>query len=608
MKARVLFLFLTLTLWSTYSLAQGTLGTVRGRVQDTSGGVVPGAAVTIFDEETGISRDQATSDLGTFNFANLRIGSYRLEVTLPGFKTYVRPGIQVAANQVSEVRVILELGEVTEIITVASGTDLVQTENSQLVGATVRGREIVEMPMADPALSGGNPIGFAILAPGTTTQSGGVVGQGGSIGGNRPRQNNFVVDGVDNNDPSVTGSLAPVIQEAVEEFTLLTNQFSAEYGHSTAGQFITTTKTGTNEFHGGGWWYSQNRHTNALDTLTRAATPSGGDKPRYDYNRFGGHIGGPVFRDKLFFYGAYEYRNLTLAGTSAGTILVPTSSGLSTLQSLANTAGTGVSPVTVGVIASHVPTAATATSSTQVFNEATGQNVPIELGPFTATTPQFDRTHLFMVSSDYQTESHIISGRYHYSRERQISAGDLPVETFNSDVFFDTQRATVTDVWTISPRVINEFRVGYNRAESGFPVDLPPAPGNTDTFGNYSIDDINLFIGPQSTFPQGGADNVYQASENLTLNFGSHTLKLGLDVRDIISGSFFLPRARGDYVYASMDEFARDQFPSVVSIRGVGNGDFRPEQGGHRMHTCTIPGTSIRASRSTLDSVTSTPR
>ncbi len=98
-------------------------------------------------------------------------------------------------------------------------------------------------------------------------EPGGVAGQGGSVGGNRPRNNNFVVDGVDNNDPSTTGTLTPVIAEAVEEFTLLTNQFNAEYGHSTAGQFITTTRSGSNELHGRAWWYNQNRKSKCYNVI-----------------------------------------------------------------------------------------------------------------------------------------------------------------------------------------------------------------------------------------------------------------------------------------------------------------------------------------------------
>ena len=250
---------------------------------------------------------------------------------------------------------------------------------------------------------------------------------GGSVGGNRPRNNNFVVDGVDNNSPSVTGFLTPVIQEAVEEFTLLTNQFSAEFGHSTAGQFITTTRSGTNDFHGTGWWYSQNRHLNALDNLTRANTPEGGDKPRYDRNRFGGQLGGPIKKEKAFFFGSYEYRNLSLASPPAAIILVPTSAGLSALESLASNAASGVSPINVGILKSLVPVAPLSTRTTTVLNQGTGQQVPIELGAFAAAAPNFDRTHLFLISGDYQTAMHRLTGRV------PLQPGTLPDRRLTSD-------------------------------------------------------------------------------------------------------------------------------------------------------------------------------
>jgi hypothetical protein len=400
-----------------------------------------------------------------------------------------------------------------------------------------------------------------------------------------------VVDGVDNNSPSVTGFLTPVIQEAVEEFTLLTNQFSAEFGHSTAGQFITTTKSGTNEFHGRGWWYSQNRHLNALDNLTRSTTPEGDDKPRYDRNRFGGQVGGPITKDKLFFFGSYEYRNLSLASTSPAAILVPTAAGLAALESLANSAASGVSPINVGILKSWVPVAPNSTRTTSVLNQGTGQQMPIEVGTFAASTPNFDREQLFLISGDYQTSKNRLTGRVHYSRERFIEPGSLPVAQFNSNRALDTRRVTVSDVWTITPQIVNELRLGYNRSVSSSPVDLPQAPGSSDIFGNYAVADLSLNIGPQSNFPQTSFNNVYQVMDNFSWIRGAHAFKFGAEGRAIISAGDFLPRARGDFQWANLDAFVRDLFPSSVAIRGVGLGSFsqsRPAYYGFAQDTWKI--------------------
>ncbi len=571
---RVLHVFVVLVLLTFgQSLAQSLFGTIAGSVDDQTGQVVPGATVTVTSRDTGATRTQITSDVGSFSFPNLAIGSYDISAELAGFKKTIRERVDVKSNQVVNLVVRLEVGGVAEVVSVEAGADLVNTTSPQLEG--YRTRNVADIPIADLT---GNPINLAVLAPGTATQAGGVVGEGGSIGGNRPRNNNFTVDGVDNNDPSVTGSMSPVIQEAVEEFTLLTNQFSAEHGHSTGGQFITTTRSGTNDVHGRAWWYSQNRHLNSLDNITRAVTPEGADKPRYDWNRPGGQLGGPLIRDKWFLFGSFEWRNLTLAGSPSGSIFVPTEAGLQALETLAADPASGVSPTNVGIIRSFVPVAPTASSAEfqthSVLNEATGAQVPIEVGQFAGTAPNFDRTHMFLISSDFQTENHRIAGRVHWSRNRAIGAGELPVAQFNNGEVFDTRRVTIGDVWTIRPTLVNEFRVGMNRAISDNPLDLPAAPGATDVYGNYDVNDMNLFMGPQSNLPQDGVDTVYQATDNITVIRGAHTLKFGGEFRDLISGSGFLPRGRGEYIWNSLDGFARDRFPDNTSIRGVGTSFF----------------------------------
>ncbi|HET9220844.1 MAG TPA: carboxypeptidase-like regulatory domain-containing protein, partial [Terriglobia bacterium] len=435
----LLFLTCATTAWS-----QGFQGTIRGDVRDPSGALVPGATATVVSVATGERRTQITDDVGIFFFPNLLVGDYTITVELPGFKKYTRENVQVSANNISPVRAELEVGVIQDSIVVTTGEEVVNASTAQLVGVTTR--NVVDLP--NPVLSG-NPNNIAILAPGTTTMPGGVAGHGGSIGGNRPRNNNFVVDGVDNNDPSTTGILTPVIAEAVQEFTLITNQFNAEYGHSTAGQFITTTQSGSNNFHGGAWWYNQNRHTNSLDNLRRAATPEGGEKPRYDWNRFGGRLGGPIMKEKWFFFGAYEYQNKTLDASSSSIIRVPTASGLAALQTLANTAGTGVSPINVGILSQHVPVASVQTGTINVQDQATNTAVPIGVGPLDTLTPNFDRTHLFLGNSDFLIGKHHLSGRYSHSSNKFIVPGTLPVPGFNADADIGTHRIVFSDVFIV---------------------------------------------------------------------------------------------------------------------------------------------------------------
>src|SRR4029453_6609590 len=272
-------------------------------------------------------------------------------------------------------------------------------------------------------------------------------------------------------------------------------------------------------------------------------------------------------------------------------ILVPTGAGLSALESLASNAASGVSPINVGILKSLVPVAPLSTRSTTVLNQGTGQQVPIELGAFAAAAPNFDRTHLFLIRGDYQTAMHRLTGRVHWSQERFLTVGSLPIAQFNSNRGFDTRRVTVSDVWTATPQIVNELRLGYNRSVSSAPVDLPPAPGASDIFGNYAVADLSLNVGPQSNFPQTSFNNVYQVIDNFTWMRGAHTFKFGGEGRAIIAAGDFLPRARGDFQWADLDAFVRDLFPSNVAIRGVGLGSFsqsRPAYYGFAQDTWKI--------------------
>lgn len=581
-------LLASLVLFSGQASAQRIDGDLRGLVKDPSGAVVSGASVTVLGEGTGVTRKTTTTSVGAFFAGQLLPGLYTIEVESTGFRRSIRKGVEVRANRLSEVTIELELGPAIETVTVEAGAELVTTTSATLAGGSYSLDTELTGALTQAGSLDGDPVNLAITAPGTTTQGGGIVGTGGSIGGNRPRMNNFVVDGLDNNDPSVTGNLTPVIADSVEEFTLLTNQFSAEYGHSSAGQFITTTKSGTNSLHGRAWMYVQNRNLNALDNLNRAVSD---DKPKFDWQRYGAQAGGAVLKDKWFYFGSYERQELDLAATPGGTILVPTSAGRSALQALASDPNSGVSPINAGIIFDHVPTAGSTSTTALVCNEGLAggaancsnpgsHQIPIELGPFSASTPNFSREHRLQLATDVVTARHRHSGRAFYSRFRSAGTGDLPVEQFNSSEPFDTRRITYSDIFTINPTLINEVRLAYLRDTSGFLLpSLPPAPGNTDVFSNYQMPDINLFIGPGSNFPQSGGDNVYQVVDNFTVVRGAHTLKLGVEYRKLISTSSFLGRSRGEYEWVAvgslgqlsdMDAMVRDFFPSSVSIRGVG--------------------------------------
>jgi hypothetical protein len=541
-------------------IGQTTGGTLRGIVKDGMGAVVPNAVITATNDATDTKFNTVTSSAGLYSFPNLLVGSYSVSAEHIGFNKMVRKGVAVSANHVTDVEIPLELGTVATIVEVTSGPELLSLTNSQ-VGATMEERAVRDLPNS---VLGGSPLNLAVLLPNTTTQAGGVLGEGGSIGGNRPRNNNFTIDGVDNNDVALTGSLQPVIQDAVAEFNLISNQFSAEYGHSTAGQFNIITKSGTNAYRGSAFYYGQNRHLNAMDNLTKAAVEAGDidKKPRFDYTRLGGTFGGPIRKDKLFFFGAYEYRTRGEAATGV-TVLSPTSPGMSTLNGLAANSA-------VKNILQQLPTASSTSNEIMV----NGRAIPVGTVQFFA--PDFDNQHDFQTNLDYSIGKHQLRGRFLYDRLRQPNLNpSLPLPQFTGDYARDARKIAFTDVWALTSRMANDFRLSYSRFSQIYGI--PAAFAN---FPTVKIDELGLNIGPEENSPQSTIQNNYQVFNNLSYVIGRHQLKGGIEYRNIVSPGDFLPRGRGEWDYSSMSEFVNDLVPNGYNgaLRGAGSGFFAGNQ------------------------------
>src|SRR5438309_4709593 len=245
------------------SLAQRLGGTLQVEVTDKSGATVPGAMVTATNEDTKVVTN-ATSSGDVYVFPDLLPGPYTVEVTKEGFNKYVRAHVNVLPNQTVDAPATLEVGAVTTTVEVtAEGEAPVQVTSSQIQSG-FSGSVAEQLPISQ---IGGDEKELAVVLPNTTTQPGGISGSGGSIGGLRPRYNSFTIDGADDNSIFVNGNLTPVIEDSVADFSVLTNQFSAEDGHSAAGIFTITTKSGTNNFHGEGHEYNRNRNYDGLDNL-----------------------------------------------------------------------------------------------------------------------------------------------------------------------------------------------------------------------------------------------------------------------------------------------------------------------------------------------------
>src|SRR5205085_3013507 len=290
---------------------------VAGPVTNPNGGGVPNARGTITEKSTNVSQTTQTTGSGEYEFKNLLpADDYSISIEVQGFKTTTLNDVRVQLNQTTDVPAQLQIGQVGETVEVtAGGAELVDT-TTQNLAKSFSARQVVELAQTSTGLGVYN---LALIAPNVSSTGGVGVGSGGSVGGQRPRNNNFVVDGIDNNDKVNTGPLVYISPETISEFTLLSNQYSAEFARSTGGQFIIATKSGTNGFHGTAFFFGRNRKLDAIDTLNKqpgnvfVRDPSQANEaagitrqPRADYFRTGGNVGGPVLKNRLFFFGSYE--------------------------------------------------------------------------------------------------------------------------------------------------------------------------------------------------------------------------------------------------------------------------------------------------------------
>ena len=540
--------------------AQAIDGTLRGEVTDPSGAVIAGAKVTATNVATNVSAETTTSASGTYNFPNLLPGVYRVTVEASGFQKYTREQIQVRTNQVTEVSPKLGIQGTTTEVAVVTGAEVVQFD-PQLVN-TFDATQIVNLPFTAP-LGANAVLNLATLAPGTTTQGGGVLGEGGSIGGTRPRMNNFTVDGLDDNRVDVTGSITNVIQDAVSEFTLITNQFSADLGHSAGGQFNVVTKSGTNEWHGTAGIVNNNRKYNAFDNIQKQAQgcDSGPcSKPRTDSNTASATAGGPIIKDKAFFYGGYQRVWAGFAGTST-TLESPTSAGITNLNTLA-------SNDSVRNIIAQFPVASSAKRTISVTNPRTGVTLPVAIGELASLAPNIYNEHDYLANGDLNLSKQQLRFRYIHNRTAKPNLSDPPLPQFSGDVTTKVHKFSVGDVWTINPTLVSDFRVGYTRYQNAFTV-----PDKYKDFPNVYVNELSNFqVGPESNSPQASGQNVYQLIENISHTRGAHTYKLGVEFKRWTAPGGFLPRSRAEWQYKDLSNLVSDTVPIDFAKRGAGSG------------------------------------
>ena len=559
LKLRFALAFLAVAWYPQGELAHGqaTDGHLVGMVLDQAGGAIPGAEVRVENVRTGVTWDTETDALGAYRINHLPVGTYELSGTADGFATRQVAGVTVALNRPTTVNLVLQLSEVRTEIEVSAAAAQIDTTTST-VGGSFDDRQALYSPSTDLPLG---VLNLSLQGAGVASSGGTGLGEGPSIGGQRPRNNNFMIEGVDNNAKNVTGSVVVVPNESVAEFSLLQNQVGAEFGRSTGGHFNTVLKTGTNEVHGSVYEYLANRHLNAVDqsNARRGIT----ENPRLDDNRFGATFGGPIAKNRLFGFGNVEWNPVGEASSPGRPFSSPTAEGYAALDRTQ-----GLSSTNLEVLKRYVPAAPTATGSTTVA----GTEVPI--GTLPINVPTYQSNTSWLASVDYSRPSgDQLRFRAIRNASQSVDPSTVPdLPTFVSERNLSRQLVSAAYLRPLSSRWFSETRLGYTRTNDSIPAGDFEFPG-LDSFPNITIEqDLDLQIGPYPVAPQSGIQNTYQVVSNATFHGGRNTLRFGIDARRNISTELFVQRQRGDYNYSNLERYLLDLSPDIQSERNTGGG------------------------------------
>jgi hypothetical protein len=565
---------------------QAISGELTGTVADPTGAAIAGATIEATNTGTGLKATATTQTQGSYRFVQLPVGSYTLVVKAQGFKTTTVANVPVDLNKSNTANVRLEVGASSTTVEVAGEAAPVDTSSAQLE-SLYNSRLAADSGMTSAGGGSGGVLNLSMLSPGVTNANAMGLGAGPSVGGQRPRDNNFEIEGVDNNAKSVTGNLAAVPNDAVDSFSLLENQFNAEFGHSSGGQFNTTIKTGTNSFHGSVYEYFRNRNMNAVDTyysVQQGLTTN----PRYDNNRYGATFGGPIIKNKLFFFTDFEREPIGSVGTSGGAIQTPTAAGLAAISADPN-----VSSNNLSIFKKYVPVASAGTGCIQYNGQMPksegGGNLPGQSAPYSApangscgagnvevgnvpiVAPAWTNWENYVQSADFDlSSSDQIRARYIMNREDLIdtNANLSPFYTVEPDRF---HVFTLGEYHTFTPAVLNEFRFGFNRFAQNIPSGNFAFPGLAQ-FPNLQFFDLGaLQVGPDSNAPQFTIQNLYQVVDNVSWTKGAHTFKFGGEYRWYISPQSFTQRQRGDYEYNDTQLYLEDLAPDNFGERSSGS-------------------------------------
>jgi len=559
------------------ALGQVVTGTIQGAVTDPSGGVLAGAVVRVRNTATGFARGGETNAAGLYSFPFLPPGDYEITVEMKGFRKAVRERVPVSVDQKVAVDFQLTLGEVTETVNVTEAAPLVNSTSSE-VGEVIGRKTVLELP-----LRGRNFASLVYLTPGVQTGRVGEQAAGGgpngwraniafNANGMRATTNSYLLDGVDNNELALdfTVSLLPVV-DAIEEFKVQTNNFSAEFGRALGGIVNVTTRGGTNQFHGGLYEFLRN---SSLDARNFFASP--GLKPPFRQNQFGGLVGGPVRKNHMFYFADYQGQR----ARQAQNFLV-------TVPSVEMKAGDfrGLNAIYDPIgrqpfANSRIPESRIDRPSRLIGALYPDPNIARAASNF-ANSPRLrrndeqfdaridnqvsDKDNFFVRYSFHQTDRLNPSALL---TERNPFGGTAAAGQFSGEATIRAQNVSLNYNRVISPAIVNEFRFGLNRFHIS---NLPLGFGtNPDQFGipglniNTAAQTLPVIavagfagLGTASVLPDISTSNNFQYLETVSITRNRHSIRLGVGAVRRQKNIFIVPQPSGNFGFNA--NFTSDQ-------------------------------------------------
>ena len=550
------WLLLLLALYAT-SIAQTSRGTLTGIVTDSSNAVVVDATVRLTETATGVSRQTTTNGAGLYRFDAVDLGTYKLSVEAKGFSTQNQTGIQIQAARTLNIDFSLKAGS-AEIVTVEANAGQVQLDTSE----QTRGAHFESQTIQDLPITGRDSLTLALLVPGVTKSTGNSINQDGTfsfaVNGQRPRGNNFLIDGVENNDISVTGPAFVITNpDAVNEVAIQTADFSAEFGRAGGAVINQVTKSGSNAFHGSADWVYTGSAFKALDHNDKIAHKF--DPPRQVENIPYFSLGGPVViphiyngHSKTFFFGAAQWDRLY--GQTTGQVRVPDAAGVAVLQSLAGSCPNAALYLQALGALRGDPTASPANinlavpSAAGTCNGSTRAGMTLSTGLALRAEPfsSLDNNHQVRVDH-VASNKQSLSFRWLYdSSITGPSLNNLP--GFDNNFVGKTMNGLFSDTYMINPSMTNEFRFNYGRIGFNFPQAASDAFHST--IANYSGLGVTGF-GGATNIPQFRFANNWGYQDTLTLVRGKHTFRFGADFLRQLARQHPPFNERGSFAYAA---------------------------------------------------------